>query len=388
MHLVWIIALFVGQAQALSGNGVNNGGDAVSCRPSTTNSYEGYYSLDYLAQFDPALQAVEVRSLDDSLARMEAGLKAKLPELVPSFLDFKSGLFNETNPRHARFWEKAPFGLIDLKDENLVTRLPENCRDGEKVSIVQAVVRQPPNISGRPLDKFVYKYVPEVVDRLRSTQPIQLSFLILHEWLWDFSSNVERNRRLDYWLHSAHLENWSREEWLSNLEAIGFALPGRPEPAFSSAVCPVDAKAHEELLKAVQMGRSMKLGFGKAFKRTRLCSGEQGCGASASDSTEAFQRNMKAYIQLESSDGLLFLTSRESGAHANAHFVCRPQGARFACDRFANWDGYEMEPPLVFEVEVGRGCVRFVGQTQEPIFSRGRNDYQVDDYVLLFPELR
>ena len=178
---------------------VNNGGDAVVCRPAPQmNQLNGYYSLDFMALFRADFPPVQTRSVADSLHRIEKILFEKLPELAPSFSEFIGTLFNETQYFQPRIWEKAAYGLVDLKDENFVSIVPANCQQNGRLMIVQAVIRQDPSALGLPKDKVLYRYVPEVIQYLIRTNPLQLSFLLVHEWLWDFSDNVERNRRINY----------------------------------------------------------------------------------------------------------------------------------------------------------------------------------------------
>ncbi|HEX4926262.1 MAG TPA: hypothetical protein VFV50_19365, partial [Bdellovibrionales bacterium] len=201
MNAFVFMVLFASQAFA-SGGAVGNGGDAVVCRPSSQNKFNGYYALDYLAKYQSNLDAVPAASIEQALNRIEAGLHAKLPELWPSFREFRNNVFNTRDFTRKHIWEEAAFGLVDLKDEALVERLPENCRAGDKIAVVQAVIRQPPSVAGLPEYKVKYKFVPQVTEALRRQNPVQLSFLIVHEWLWDFSKNVDRNRVINYLLHS------------------------------------------------------------------------------------------------------------------------------------------------------------------------------------------
>lgn len=224
--LVTLITLLT--LKSYAGGIVGNGGDAAYCRPSTENKFSGYYSLDYLVQYNPDEPVGTAQSIDSSLERVEKVLREKLPELADNFHEFVINVFNTTNPTKKYYWEKTPFGLVDLKDENLVTQLPKNCRVGDQTEIVQAVIRMNSTVVGLPPDKFLFRFVPEVTEQLQSSNPVQLSFLIVHEWLWNFSDNVDRNRRINYWLHSTQVDKWTREELLKNLSAIGFSVPFLP----------------------------------------------------------------------------------------------------------------------------------------------------------------
>ena len=218
----FLILLLTHSVSWAGGFTVNNGGDAVVCQPAPMlNQLNGFYSLDFMALFRADMPPVQVRSVAESLHRIEKLLHEKLPELAPSFSEFVGTLFNETQYFQPRIWEKAAYGLVDLKDENFVSIVPSNCLQDGHLMIVQAVIRQDPSALGLPKNKVLYRYVPEVIKNLIKTNPLQLSFLLVHEWLWDFSDNVERNRRINYLLHSKNLELWSREEWISALQNLG-----------------------------------------------------------------------------------------------------------------------------------------------------------------------
>lgn len=203
---------------------VGNGGDAVWCDPARGGSYRGFYALDFLATegIFPEKPAEPVPALDlnASLNRIAALLRRNAPSLAPSFEDFLATLWNTSDFERKRIWEPAPFGLVDLPDENLVAALPPECQ----ASIVQAVVRQNPEFTGARPGKILYKFVPGFMQDLVVTAPVQASFLLVHEWLWDFSDNVDRNRRLNRFLHSRWAETLPPEEFRKVLAEIGIPI--------------------------------------------------------------------------------------------------------------------------------------------------------------------
>ena len=120
---------------------------------------------------------------------------------------------------------------MSLNDQKIVTLIPTNCRQNGKVQIVQAVIRQESKFTGRPPGDLVYRFVPAVLDELESKAPMQLSFLLVHEWLWDVSKNVDRNRRINRFLHSEALEHLSAEAVQAQLAGLGLTAGSRnPEP--------------------------------------------------------------------------------------------------------------------------------------------------------------
>lgn len=270
----WLILSLLISHNAHAGGAVGNGGDAIVCRSSKQNNFAGYYSLDYLAKYQTDLEIIQAKSFDQALDRIEKGLKEKLPELAKNFREYRQNLFNKTDFTKKQIWEESPFGLVDLKDEALVDLLPENCTESGKAYVIQAAIRQPPAISGLPEYKVKYKFVSKVIEELKKQNPVQLSFLVLHEWLWDFSKNVERNRKINYWLHSINLEKWTRAEWQANLNGIGFALPGRKIPVWEESICQPDLNSLN-LLR--QEDHSFVMGKGQLYSRLEGCKSEK-CG--------------------------------------------------------------------------------------------------------------
>jgi len=191
---------------------VGNGGDVVYCEKSEVNPFFGHMSLDYLATFQRGNNnedVIDVDSWEISRHRILSVLDKKHPGLAKSFRLFLSFRGNSNDYSLIRVWEESGFGLTDLKDESLVNRLPENCLNVEngEPKVIQAVIRQ-----AAKYDEFiVYKFDPRILDHLSS--PLQLSFLLVHEWLWDTTKDVESIRRFNRILHSEAAETMSKEKF-------------------------------------------------------------------------------------------------------------------------------------------------------------------------------
>jgi hypothetical protein len=301
MKSIFIFLLFLLPGLVNAGQEVGKGGDAVLCRASNGNQFVGHYSLDFLAQFSKDSPIANVKSLEESLNRLEGILSANLPELLQSFRTFRRDLFNERDFSRTHIWDRAPYGLIDLKDEELTVLLPENCRSGDKTSVVQAAIRLPPAVSGLPQNKFNYKFVAQVVDELLKNNPVQLSFLLVHEWLWTFSDKAERNRRINYWLHSQMTEKWNRHDWVRNVHALGFVIPNMQPPVWEYGICELDQKSVDKVRAAVD-GKHRKELFhaqGQAFKRTIKCPKNSNCVEQQwTDTSEELRRTIKGPINL------------------------------------------------------------------------------------------
>ncbi len=377
--------LFV-SLQSSAGGYVGNGGDAVLCRTVETNPFSGYYSLDYLAQYQGENELITVNSLEDSLVRIENQLQKNIPELYESFKLFHSNLFNVADASQIHLWERAPFGLVDLKDEKLLTAIPENCLDSGRLSVVQAAIRVSPLVSGRPLGYYLYKYVPEVVVKLQQTNPLQVSFLIVHEWLWQYSDSVDRNRRVNYWLHSKVFQSNSRAESLKYLEGVGFVVPTLQPPFFSPASCVPDDEEYQHLIKFAEnrlgFHNSFVLGYGRFFYRRQLCdSATSTCGKyDYFDSYSPLSHNYFGQsIYFELSDNKINLISRDSGSPAYQHFTCEIdfyQKKILECTEYLNSWGYPNEPTVKFNMTVGLGCFRFNAKYTQPQYGTVFNNHE------------
>lgn len=210
-----------------------NGGDLLNCRPSTENPFQGLTSLDYVATYKKSngnKDIVSVDSTKSSLQRIAGILKEKAPSLYPSFAEFTLHIRNEDYSK-ARVWEESSFGLVPINDEVLLNLMPENCLDSQgKMQIIQAVRRETnPGIPG----PIIYRYIPQIFEDVEQNKPLHASFLLVHEWLWDHSLNVDRNRRINRFLHSERAGALSSEQFVAQLKGMGLNVtedPIKPSP--------------------------------------------------------------------------------------------------------------------------------------------------------------
>lgn len=216
----------------LAGQDVGNGGDVVDCVASSDSPFQGTYSLDYLVTYQESnlnQDIVKVASISESLGQLRKLLSEKLPEYIQSFDEFSKLILNKDILK-PRIWEEAPFGLIDIHDENLISLVPTNCRVNNTLRITQAVVRQTSYFTGVSDEKLIYKYVPKIFQKLEKESPLQLSFVLIHEWLWDLSHNVDRNRRLNRFFHSQEFQSLSKDQVREKLSALGLLLSKKVPP--------------------------------------------------------------------------------------------------------------------------------------------------------------
>ncbi|HEX4922683.1 MAG TPA: hypothetical protein VFV50_01305, partial [Bdellovibrionales bacterium] len=289
--IILMAIVFEPQLASAGGGLVGNGGDVIECKPAPGSPFDGLYSLDYLLTYQASnvnADVVVIPNLTASVTRLRRLLAAKLPTLLESFDSFTRHYLNTKDKSAPRFWEEAPFGLVDLKDENMVALVPPNCRDGSKVRISQAMIRQFPSFSGTPQNTIVYKFVPQVISLLDSKYPLQLSFLYVHEWLWDVSQNVDRNRRLNRYFHSAAFEAHSAQEARAAVIGMGLTLPDEMPPVYLEASClPAPATVPALLTRKPTGARFVNIGTASVHQRSRICFEDQGCEGSWTDQRES-----------------------------------------------------------------------------------------------------
>jgi hypothetical protein len=206
------------------GGEVDNGGDVIVCDASGENAFVGYFSLDYLLTYQGAnsnADVSEVLSAENSLDRIEKILESKSVVLAKSLSTYRRFLSNHSDRSLPRIWEEATFGLTDIKDEDMIRLLPRNCyhRDEEdRIHLIQAVIRE-----SRP-GQIIYHYDSQIQIELQSTDSLQLSFLLVHEWLWDHATSARVVRDANRYLHSKRAETDSAFELEQALTRIGLDL--------------------------------------------------------------------------------------------------------------------------------------------------------------------
>jgi hypothetical protein len=238
--LVIVVLFLLTTVTYAGGVKVGGGGFAVMCTSASINKYSGYYSLDFLltesGQNSPQERLAEVETLGASLTRLSLLIHEKMPSLSESFDEYKDAVFNRFDLNKLRIWEPTPFSLVDLDDQNFSVSLPSNCRSDGQIKGIPAVIRQSDSFSGTR-EHIIYKYIPEIVGKLNESSPLQLSFLIVHEWLWDVSSNVDRNRRVNRLLHSKRIETMSMSDIENEFKVFGFYMPGQGPNPFEDKLC-------------------------------------------------------------------------------------------------------------------------------------------------------
>ncbi len=201
------------QAFGLGGE-VGNGGDVIECAGRPMGEPPGLYTLDYLlAPPQAALAAVPLEKIQSLLLRLYPPLGRHLKEFVR--------LIENTDATEMYVWSANPFGLVDIDDEAVIAILPPECGSGPTKRWQQVVVQQEVG------QKRLLTYDSKLFARLR-LDPVQYSYLIIHEWLWSMSKSATQVRMANQVFHR-HLAGEdatiSSLKLVETLSALGLQLP-------------------------------------------------------------------------------------------------------------------------------------------------------------------
>jgi hypothetical protein len=209
--LVFISLLSINLSYA-GGVLIGNGGTVIRC---SNDSH--FSSLDYIMtknMLGKSITTSHKKTLQASFQRILNLLENKAPALYDSFNEFTI-LVGNKNPAKKYHWIAPKNGIDIINDE--IINLPFSCRNTRgSVEIVQAIVRKNVN------DKVVFEYDSDIFSQLEKADPLQLSFLLVHEWLWDISPNLQENRQLNYFFHSTLFDKMSVEQVKAYLEKFEF----------------------------------------------------------------------------------------------------------------------------------------------------------------------
>jgi hypothetical protein len=328
--------------------------------------------------------------MEDSHQRIWMLLNQNLPELQASFKVFSKNILNK-DPHFTYVWEEASFGLVDIKDEDLVSLLPENCRGPNgQAQIIQAVVRQPSGFTGMP-NKIVFGYQPKVLKEMHERAPLQLSFLLVHEWLWEFSQNVQVNRRVNRFLHSVEFQEMSRDQILSTLRAMGFVLPGDLNALLFDESCLPDPRGIAEMFPP-QGANPRVLAMPELIGQVKTC-GEMSGGTCVHMNTDMSTRLLQDYVGAQNGKFGIFLQNEKSlylrgqdrgGLATNLECSVDLNTAQILCTNMRDANGNEMlKGNERFTGTMSRSCIRLVGRdVTDRIESRRGDFWRENTYVI------
>lgn len=215
-RLLLFLSLFA-PASIVWGGGVRvgNGGNIVRCVGETS-----FKSVEYVLTKDlygKNIFPTPIKSLNDSFNRIAGLMAKKAPQFANSFRTFVNE-YRNTDESKTYIWKP---GYIDtLKEETIY--LPFWCQNSQGATeIVQAIIRTRHKDS-RGKTVVYFDYDPRDLDSLEGTSALQLSFLIVHEWIWNLTNDPQKNRRLDYFLHSSYFDSMAPGQVSAELRRLGF----------------------------------------------------------------------------------------------------------------------------------------------------------------------
>jgi hypothetical protein len=202
---------------------VGNGGYTIQC--ADNGPHRSYDLLVAQSALGPVYELRPVTTREESFIKLRAIIAAKLPALKNSF-DLFSNQLLAADPAKTYVWEiGAPMfvGAESLPPIELYSNHIELCLGSRNVSgvyLTQTILRSVEQVSGKATIHFYY-------DTLAFYDLPQLdrSFLLTHEWLWNFTNILDANRQADYILHSTWIEHASSREVIERFKEIGIDYP-------------------------------------------------------------------------------------------------------------------------------------------------------------------
>lgn len=219
-------------ASTYAGNEGAHGGAGVVCRPSPLNRYNGFYMLDYvIMRGGPGTRVwpypnefAQMTDANQILNWIAANLQFKLPDLAWNLAQFRMMAFTNYFGATVRWvpttalyqtWDQGlgeqPWRSLEEYNFKSLT-LPANCSYYE---IYQVATKY--QASGY----VVFGYVPSLLYQLAAAGPEQISFLMIHEWLRNYSDDAEVIRRANRVLHSTAIVELSSDDLRKLLHEIG-----------------------------------------------------------------------------------------------------------------------------------------------------------------------
>lgn len=229
MRIILTILLAFITNSARAGGEAGNGGDVVYCQVSTTNSFVGYYALDYLLTMSSSRDEdiVEIKNWwdhSDWFRRVfnpnQNGIN--MSSYHDAYDDFYFDTYNFQDYLRPHIWIESYFELIDIKDEGIFKKIPENClsrNSSGQPQIIQAVIRE------KRQKITVFHYDRNILETLKNSYPLQYSFLLAHEWLWQFTNKPQIIRETNRFLHSkkaGQFQGDKLDEYLSHIGLVRY----------------------------------------------------------------------------------------------------------------------------------------------------------------------
>ena len=200
-------------------NTMGNGGDGVECLSSSANTLAGTFVLDFLVDYQHTEESSPFYTgpmlPQDRILTL---LERKAPDLAASFRSFLTNavaqIGHDPDFTSNEVWVPTDLTGVDTQDQELYETLPINCRADGVVKLKQAVVRT------ERVDGIIYKY-DRAIFNLWLTDPLQLSFILVHEWLWSHVDSADYIREVNQLLHRANADDIPDSQFEGILARLG-----------------------------------------------------------------------------------------------------------------------------------------------------------------------
>lgn len=199
---------FLGKFAVAGGVAVGNGGMVARC-----GMNDHFVSLDYLLTYDffgKNVRPLVFNSNTDALLRISALITKKMPKVSSSFEEFVAYLNNESDFSKPYVWVRVyRDDSMYLTDGQNIDHIPTKCRMNSvpQIQFYQAVIRTKRDSSPNANQQIIFYYSHSVFSDISA---LQLSFLQVHEWLWNFTNDVQLIRKLNYFIHSNLFDEYSK----------------------------------------------------------------------------------------------------------------------------------------------------------------------------------
>jgi hypothetical protein len=234
--------LFLFSIHANAGGLVGNGGHSVFCKSDPQNRFHGFYDKDYLFSFsaDSGFSDDDLRpvtSWESSLREIGAVMSRFLPELTPSFENFRSYAFHKPDGKviqgQVRWWvgveeelqtvfSKTEFYPDVFPPDNCLIVGPDFQGPGEiRVPFLYQAIVRTVLLDTKDAKLTLYRYAPKILEQL---DQMNISFLLVHEWLWDLAQSPEVVRKVNRFLHSKEFMRLRRDQILLRLRELGLEI--------------------------------------------------------------------------------------------------------------------------------------------------------------------
>ena len=200
---ILILFLFSQQIYATVGQEIGNGGGFARCADGK------YYSYDYILSAKSSFGSIQTGlNLNQRLQQISKNLHRLNEPLVKEFDEYMYLLFQQI-PKSKFQWLPQQ-NLQMVWDPDLDRQLPLQCKTRKQAVVFMS--------GGAQLPYVGYYFDPVIIQQVRS-QPegdLQVSFLSVHEWLWNYflRPNFLKLAYFNRLLHSDKLGSMTQQEYL------------------------------------------------------------------------------------------------------------------------------------------------------------------------------